>query len=189
MSIAGHDPESTAVIHSSTGRRFTYGELLQDVVLAKDSLNATTKRNNLKGKAVGFTAERTYDYVGTQENTSSFSVQALILLRATVTLLSILANQSIAVPLAATFPAAELRYLLSECQASVFLFKPQNDSHDVLKALKEELVTMEIGAVPIRGFSEKSEANPIVKELQWEDMTEAEGGIMLFTSGTTSRPV
>ncbi|KAH0566036.1 hypothetical protein GP486_000557 [Trichoglossum hirsutum] len=168
VAIAGHDPESTAVIHSSTGRSFTYGELLRDVVLAKDKLNATKEGDSLKGKAVGFMAERSYDYV--------------------VTLLSILANQSIAVPLAATLPVVELRYLLSKCQASMLLLKPQDDSRDVLMALKEELVTREIGGVPVEGFHEKSEANFTLKDLQWEDMAEAEGGIMLFTSGTTSRP-
>ncbi|KAH0543113.1 hypothetical protein FGG08_002539 [Glutinoglossum americanum] len=166
--IASHDPETTAVVHSSTGRRFTYGELLRDIVLAKDRLNASTKEGGLKGKAVGFIAERSYNYV--------------------VTLLSILANQSIAVPLAATFPATELRHLLDECQASTLLLRSQKDSHEVLKACEDGLASERLEIVSVEDFAEKSQSSPGLKDIKWKDAAEAEGGIMLFTSGTTSRP-
>jgi hypothetical protein len=107
-----------------------------------------------------------------------------------VTLLSILANQSIAVPLAGTFPAVELRYVLNECQASILFSGSQKDSHEVLKACEDELVAKELGIVAVEGFAEKSEPSSSVKEnVKWEDAMEAEGGIMLFTSGTTNRPV
>jgi malonyl-CoA/methylmalonyl-CoA synthetase len=36
--LAGHDPKSTVVVHSASGRKFTYGELLSDVVKEKERL-------------------------------------------------------------------------------------------------------------------------------------------------------
>jgi malonyl-CoA/methylmalonyl-CoA synthetase len=62
--IASHDPKSTAIIHSESGRKFTYGGLLHDVAAAKDLLSETASGTLLPGKRVAFLAENGYDYVG-----------------------------------------------------------------------------------------------------------------------------
>lgn len=62
--IAGHDPQSTAVIHSTSGRRFTYGGLLKDVAEARDKLRQAAGDTNMDGQRVAFLVENGYDYVG-----------------------------------------------------------------------------------------------------------------------------
>ena len=62
--IAGHDPQSTAVVHSTSGRRFTYGGLLTDVTEAKDRLRQAAGDTNMDGQRVAFLVENGYDYVG-----------------------------------------------------------------------------------------------------------------------------
>jgi malonyl-CoA/methylmalonyl-CoA synthetase len=64
--IASHDPLNTAVIHSISGRRFTYGELLKDVVEAKDKLQKEAGTSRLEGQRIAFLVENGYDYVGAQ---------------------------------------------------------------------------------------------------------------------------
>lgn len=59
--IASHDQKSTAVIHSVSGRSFTYGELLQDVAEAKAQLEQDGK---IEGHRIAFLIENSYDYVG-----------------------------------------------------------------------------------------------------------------------------
>ena len=62
--IASHDPKSTAVIHSASGRRFTYGELLNDVADAKEKLLTSAGGNLTDGQRIAFLVENSYDYVG-----------------------------------------------------------------------------------------------------------------------------
>ncbi len=62
--IAGHDPRSTVVIHCTSGRRFAYGSLLQDVAHAKDRLREAAGPQAVQGQRVAFLVENGYDYVG-----------------------------------------------------------------------------------------------------------------------------
>lgn len=64
--IKSHDPQSPAVIHSESGKTFTYGGLLQDVAEAKSSLLSATgrKEQELAGERIAFLVENSYDYVG-----------------------------------------------------------------------------------------------------------------------------
>ena len=62
--IASHDPKSTAVIHSISGRRFSYGELLDDVADAKDRIQASAGSTGTEGQRIAFLVENGYDYVG-----------------------------------------------------------------------------------------------------------------------------
>lgn len=66
--IEKHDPTSTAVVHSLSGRSFSYGSLLRDVSLAKSRLLRDTQKdeNNIAGERVAFMVENSYDYVGAQ---------------------------------------------------------------------------------------------------------------------------
>lgn len=64
--IQKHDPQSTAVVHSLSGRSFTYGSLLRDVSAAKERLLSATGKNesNIVGERIAFLVENGYDYVG-----------------------------------------------------------------------------------------------------------------------------
>ena len=67
--IAGHDPKSTAIIHSGSDRKFTYGNLLKDVEGAKITLynqlrSASAENESIGGQRVAFLVENSYDYVG-----------------------------------------------------------------------------------------------------------------------------
>lgn len=66
QAISKHDPKSTVVIHSASGRRFTYGELLGDVAEAKDRLLKESEGSELNGQRIAFLVENSYDYVGAQ---------------------------------------------------------------------------------------------------------------------------
>jgi malonyl-CoA/methylmalonyl-CoA synthetase len=62
--ISKHDPNATAIIHSQSGRRFTYGALVRDVAEAKDRLYVSAGRKDLTGERIAFLVENSYDYVG-----------------------------------------------------------------------------------------------------------------------------
>jgi len=70
--IANHNPQSTAVIHSKSGRRFTYGELLRDIADARNSLRHTAGEQRLEGERVAFLVENGYDYVGAKQAVFGF---------------------------------------------------------------------------------------------------------------------
>ncbi len=65
--IASHDPKSTAVIHSKSGRRFTYGELLRDVADSRNSIRHSAGEQRIEGERVAFLVENGYDYVGAKQ--------------------------------------------------------------------------------------------------------------------------
>lgn len=62
--IAAHDPNHPVVIHSASGRRFTYGGLLGDVVQACNTLRHDAGSRSLVGQRIAFLVENGYDYVG-----------------------------------------------------------------------------------------------------------------------------
>ena len=62
--LTEHDSKQIAVIHSQSGRFFTYGNLVHDVAAVKDVLGHRTGQKSLKGERVAFLAENSYDYVG-----------------------------------------------------------------------------------------------------------------------------
>lgn len=111
-------------------------------------------------------------------------IRALSLIYTSVTFLSILANNAIALPLAATFPTPELRYILNHSQASVFLTSEKH--HD--KA--QEVIADEIPSKPIFVKTDKIlQGSKSVETVSIQDAETNQGGMMLYTSGTTSRPV
>lgn len=68
--VSRHDPDSTAVIHSLSGRTFKYGQLLGDVRRARDRLSQAAGREDLNGERIAFLVENSYDYVGEQRTTT-----------------------------------------------------------------------------------------------------------------------
>ncbi|KAK5171883.1 uncharacterized protein LTR77_003520 [Saxophila tyrrhenica] len=161
-----HDQDHPAIVHSLSGRSFTYGSLLQDVVGAKDRLLAQTSRDeqSIVGERVAFLIENSYDYV--------------------VTLLAILASNAIAVPLAPYFPASELRYIINHSDALALQYSSRYQSlaSEVLKdGLEKTPVSAQVDKITQGSSSQDS------IELVGGSYT-AEGGMMLYTSGTTARP-
>ena len=69
--IASHDPDSTVVIHSKSGRKFKYGELLKDVAETKDRL-LKEAGDDIAGHRIAFLVENSYDYVGAQREIHPF---------------------------------------------------------------------------------------------------------------------
>ena len=63
-----HDAHSTAVVHSLSGRAFTYGELVNDVAAAKDKLQRNTGGKSAAGQRISFLVENGYDYVGARSS-------------------------------------------------------------------------------------------------------------------------
>lgn len=63
--LQSHDPHSLAVIHGRSGREFSYGSLVADVLRAKRDLESSAEGGKLAGERVAFLAENGYDYVGT----------------------------------------------------------------------------------------------------------------------------
>jgi len=101
-------------------------------------------------------------------------------------LLSILASNAIAVPVAPGFPVGELRYILDHSRALMFVSsaKFSEKAQDVVKEGLEH--------TPISARAEKiAEGRRGESDVTLEDVGDAveKGGMMLYTSGTTSRPV
>ncbi|KIX95911.1 uncharacterized protein Z520_08166 [Fonsecaea multimorphosa CBS 102226] len=161
--IAKHDPKSPAIIHSASDRTFCYGSLLHDVAAAKDNLTALAGGRSLVGERIAFLAENGYDYV--------------------VTFLSILSHDAIALPLAHTHPSSELRYILENSEAALFL------STEKFQEKAKEVVKEGLNHVPKLGILSKIETGALSAEnVQISSKSIEHGGFMLYTSGTTSRP-
>lgn len=66
--ISKIDPQSIAVVHSLSGKSFSYGSLLQDVVAARERLAKSAGKNvkDMEGERIAFLVENSYDYVGAQ---------------------------------------------------------------------------------------------------------------------------
>ncbi|KAL9627368.1 MAG: hypothetical protein Q9204_006616 [Flavoplaca sp. TL-2023a] len=161
--IAKHDPNSTVIIHSNSGRQFTYGQLLGDVAHARDRLRQSAGGQSTDGERVAFLVENSYDYV--------------------VTLLSILGSNCIAVPLSSSFPASEIRYILDNSESLLLL------SSEKFKSKADEVLREGLEKKPISASIEKkAEGHQSSELVQLEENSDDQSGLMLYTSGTTSRP-
>lgn len=98
-------------------------------------------------------------------------------------LLSILASNAIALPLSPAFPTGELKYIMDNSQAKVLLSteKFANKAQEVMKA--------GLDVEPRLDIMEKIKAGGSVSGVAFEGLGAQAGGMMLYTSGTTSRPV
>ena len=103
-----------------------------------------------------------------------------------MTLLSIFACDSIAVPISSSFPATELRYILENSEAAALLSsrKFQEKAEETLKEGLDH-----ISKKPLLSIVEKRRHGSGHEEVQLVHLPMKKGGMMLYTSGTTSRPV
>ncbi|EAA34865.2 acetyl-CoA synthetase-like protein [Neurospora crassa] len=161
--ISRHNPESTVVVHSNSGRTFKYGELLGDVCKTRNRLYETAGKEDLDGERIAFLVENSYDYV--------------------VTLLACLAAKSIAVPLSPAFPAPELQYILNHSEALLLLSSAKftNKAQEVLKTELDSKPTL-LELTKFQGGSQHEQVTLDSKS------GPGEAGMMLYTSGTTNRP-
>lgn len=65
--LNSHPRSKTAIVHSKSGKSFTYGDLLVDTALYKDRLLklSRAKEEDLREGRIAFLVENGYDYVGT----------------------------------------------------------------------------------------------------------------------------
>ncbi|KAK4193392.1 acyl-CoA synthetase family member 3, mitochondrial [Podospora australis] len=160
--IARHDPDSTAVIHSRSGRRFHYGELLGDVAKVRNRLYEAAGKDDLDGERIAFLVENSYDYV--------------------VTLLAILAAKSIAVPMSPAFPASELQYILNHSEALMLL------SSAKFAPKAQEVLKTELDVEPTFLQLDKFQGGSAHEKITLGKPDPGAAGMMLYTSGTTNRP-
>jgi malonyl-CoA/methylmalonyl-CoA synthetase len=100
-----------------------------------------------------------------------------------VTLLSILGTHSIAVPLSPAFPAQELKYIIDHSEASLLL------ASDKFGAKVQEVLSTGLEKEPRLVKVQKKTGDSCSTEVTLAEPADGQGGMMLYTSGTTSRPV
>lgn len=100
-----------------------------------------------------------------------------------MTLLSILGTHSIALPLSPAFPPHELQYILDHSQTSMLLFSNKFEGKAV------EVLKQGLEGSPKHVKLGKKLGGATYEKVTLEDPTDGEGGMMLYTSGTTNRPV
>jgi acyl-CoA synthetase (AMP-forming)/AMP-acid ligase II len=98
-------------------------------------------------------------------------------------MLAIFAARSIAVPLAPAFPIPELQYILNHSEASLLVSSSKFGS----KAI--DVLATELPAKPAFLQLEKHCGGSPRDEVVLEETCPEKEGMMLYTSGTTSRPV
>ena len=99
--------------------------------------------------------------------------------------LAILAHEAVAVPLSHSFPENELRYLLQNSESKLLLSTSRHarKAQEVLKEGTQHKPVLSI----TNEVERRSMANDDTIELK--GVSSGLGGLMLYTSGTTSRPV
>lgn len=100
-----------------------------------------------------------------------------------MTLLAVLAARSIAVPLSPAFPASELEYILNHSEASLLV-----SSTKFASKAQQVLATALVSKPTHVELPKHLEGGP-PDEVALEGSDPGAAGMMLYTSGTTSRPV
>ncbi len=100
-----------------------------------------------------------------------------------MTLLAVLAAKSIAVPLSPAFPPPELQYILDHSEASLLLASAK------FAAKAREVMATELASKPTLVELTKFEGGGAHEKVELDGADPGRAGMMLYTSGTTSRPV
>lgn len=102
-----------------------------------------------------------------------------------VTFLAILAHEAVALPLSPSFPVNELRYLLEDSEPKLLR------STSKLAKKAEEILKEGLRHQPVLSISGQTErqSTPRDENFEVDGVSTGLGGFMLYTSGTTSRPV
>lgn len=94
-----------------------------------------------------------------------------------------MAARSIAVPLSPAFPAPELQYILNQSEASLLV------SSTKFAAKAKEVLATDLTAKPAHLELQKHVGGGSHEKVELGDSNPGEAGMMLYTSGTTNRPV
>ena len=94
-----------------------------------------------------------------------------------------MAARAIAVPLSPPFPAPELQYILDQSGASLLVSSPK------YAAKAKEVLATDLKQRPSHLEFPKHLGGGPKEAIEFEDIDPAGAGLMLYTSGTTNRPV
>ena len=94
-----------------------------------------------------------------------------------------MAARSIAVPLSPAFPAAELQYILNQSEASLLV------SSSKFTSKATEVLATELTTNPAHLELAKHQGQGNFEQVALDNSDPGEAGMMLYTSGTTNRPV
>ena len=94
-----------------------------------------------------------------------------------------LAARSIAVPMSPAFPAPELQYILDHSEAALLI------SSSKFASKAKEVLATELTSKPAHFELEKHVGGNKTEKVSLEGSDPAGAGLMLYTSGTTNRPV
>ncbi|KAI9891742.1 MAG: hypothetical protein M1814_002492 [Vezdaea aestivalis] len=160
-SIATHSPDNPAIVHSGSRQSFSYGQLLSDVT--KASLASEPRAIGAREAILG---KNNYDFV--------------------VNLLSAFAKRSIAVPLSPSFPPTELGYVLSNSGADTcYVAEEFKDlAQQAIQTVSTDCLIKDLALhlLDPRAPQDQRSRSPTPKQVG------PEGGLIIYTSGTTSRP-
>lgn len=99
-------------------------------------------------------------------------------------LLSILASDAIAVPLSTGFPIHELKYILDNSQAGMLIATERYGD------MAQNILAEGLNREPVLDVRSKIMTGATgVSAVELEGLDKENGGMMLYTSGTTNRPV
>ena len=94
-----------------------------------------------------------------------------------------MAARSIAVPLSPAFPAPELQYILNQSEASLLV------SSSKFASKAKEVLATELNTKPAHLELQKHQGGGDHVKVELGDADPGEAGMMLYTSGTTNKPV
>jgi acyl-CoA synthetase (AMP-forming)/AMP-acid ligase II len=112
-----------------------------------------------------------------------FDVTVILIHVRIVTLLAAMAARSIAVPLSPAFPAPELQYILNQSEASLLV------SSSKFASKATEVLATELNTKPAHLELQKHQGGGNHEKVELGDADPGEAGMMLYTSGTTNKPV
>ncbi|KAJ9612256.1 hypothetical protein H2200_003853 [Cladophialophora chaetospira] len=164
------DPHKVAIIDKSKDKSFTFGQLLNDVAALKAELQQylagydPTVSSYTEEPRIAFLAPAGYDYVVAQW--------------------AIWAAGAVSVPLCTSHPLKELQYTISDADPSLILLHP---TFKKFEAGLQEQAGAATPIIPLTPLTESSRNFPFLPRFT-SSFPLSRRALMIYTSGTTSRP-
>ncbi len=164
------DPHKVAIIDKTKDQSFTFVQLLNDVAALKCEIQQhladydPTVSSFTEEPRIAFLAPAGYDYVVSQW--------------------AIWAAGAVSVPLCTSHPLKELQYTISDSDPSLILLHPSFQKFEV--GLQEE-AGASIPIIPISPLAQSSRNFPFLPRFT-ASFPLSRRALMIYTSGTTSRP-
>jgi acyl-CoA synthetase (AMP-forming)/AMP-acid ligase II len=164
------DPHKVAIIDKTKDQSFTYVQLLNDVAALKAQIQQhlsgydPTVASYTEEPRIAFLAPAGYDYVVAQW--------------------AIWAAGAVAVPLCTSHPLKELQYTISDSDPSLILLHP---TFQKFEAGLQEQAGSAVPIVPLTPLTQSSRNFPFLPRFT-TPFPLSRRALMIYTSGTTSRP-